>query len=406
MKIEDVIAMLKKGGLLSAAECDAQLSAFQRSGSSNDDTSAFVWSLVDQRLLTGFQAQGILAGIPGPYALGPYRVSARISVGNLGDLFHAEHAEFHQPVSLKVFPPSLNQNTELMLRLGREARVSAEVSHPNVVRTLQVGKVGTVPFIAMEPLDGETLGQRLARVGRLGIEEACDIIRQAALGLDYLHHEGVIHRDIRPNNLWVGSNGVVKIMEFGAAIDALSYLDSLGDDENEGALTISDNQESIIGHYDYMSAEQAANPHDADVSSDLYSLGCTFYHCLTGQVPFPDKNPVRQMLRHSNETPKPLTTFIPDVGNAVVGIVDQLLAKSKQDRFRAASVLAETLALIVPPTEAPPVDAINSDFLNWLQSDRRDELQDVGYEPEAEAFMEWLTHTRFDEMDAARAGRS
>lgn len=111
MKIEDVIAMLKKGGLLSAAECDAQLSAFQRSGSSNDDTSAFVWSLVDQRLLTGFQAQGILAGIPGPYALGPYRVSARISVGNLGDLFHAEHAEFHQPVSLKVFPPSLNQNT-------------------------------------------------------------------------------------------------------------------------------------------------------------------------------------------------------------------------------------------------------------------------------------------------------
>ncbi len=406
MKIEDVIAMLKKGGLLSAAECDAQLSAFQRSGSSNDDTSAFVWSLVDQRLLTGFQAQGILAGIPGPYALGPYRVSARISVGNLGDLFHAEHAEFHQPVSLKVFPPSLNQNTELMLRLGREARVSAEVSHPNVVRTLQVGKVGTVPFIAMEPLDGETLGQRLARVGRLGIEEACDIIRQAALGLDYLHHEGVIHRDIRPNNLWVGSNGVVKIMEFGAAIDALSYLDSLGDDENEGALTISDNQESIIGHYDYMSAEQAANPHDADVSSDLYSLGCTFYHCLTGQVPFPDKNPVRQMLRHSNETPKPLTAFIPDVGNAVVGIVDQLLAKSKQDRFRAASVLAETLALIVPPTEAPPVDAINSDFLNWLQSDRRDELQDVGYEPEAEAFMEWLTHTRFDEMDAARAGRS
>lgn len=404
MKIDNVISLLTNGGLLSAASCDQQLKTFQSSGAKADDAAAFVQWLVGQRLLTDFQAKGVLAGIPGPYALGPYRVSARISVGNLGDLFRAEHAEFQQPVSLKVFSPTLNENTELMLRLGREARVSVGVSHPNVVRSLQVGKVGPVPFIAMEPLDGETLGQRLARVGRLGIEEACDIIRQAALGLAYLHNEGVIHRDICPNNLWIGSNGVVKIMEFGAAIDALSYLDSMGEDES--GLTMGAGNDSVLGHYDYMSAEQAENPHAANLKTDLYSLGCTFYHALTGQVPFPDKNPVRQMLRHANEAPKPLAQFIPEVGDALVGILDRLLAKREQDRFDSATALAGTLALIVPPAPQPPVDEINADFLNWIQSDKSDELKDVGYVPEAEAFMEWLTHTRFDEMDAARAAHS
>jgi serine/threonine-protein kinase len=193
-------------------------------------------------------------------------------------------------------------------------------------------------------------------------------------------------------------------MEFGAAIDALSYLDSMGEDES--GLTMGAGNDSVLGHYDYMSAEQAENPHGANLKTDLYSLGCTFYHALTGQVPFPDKNPVRQMLRHANEAPKPLAQFIPEVGDALVGILDRLLAKREQDRFDSATALAGTLALIVPPAPQPPVDEINADFLNWIQSDKSDELKDVGYVPEAEAFMEWLTHTRFDEMDAARAAQS
>ncbi|HLQ45598.1 MAG TPA: serine/threonine-protein kinase, partial [Planctomycetaceae bacterium] len=340
-----------------------------------------------------------------PYMLGPYRVSSRLTAGRLGDVFHAEHVEFGQRLSLKVFPATLSRNRELLARLGREARVALQVDHLHVVKTYQIGKVGEVAFIALEELNGETLEQRLARDGRLPYAEACQLIQQAALGLGYLHSEDIIHRDICPANLWVTTHGLLKIMEFGAARDALSYLDSLDGDAAELTLDEETPSGGALGHYDYMSAEQAENPHSASVASDLYSLGCTLYHCLTGQVPFPDHNPVRQMLRHSNENPHPLFDFDHEIPESVQEIVSTLLAKQPKDRYDSAEDVAEALANVVPPKTLPELDPVNAEFLEWLRTGQTispDEWHDVSFEPEFHDFLEFVSESRFDAVMSNR----
>jgi serine/threonine-protein kinase len=146
-----------------------------------------------------------------------------------------------------------------------------------------------------------------------------------------------------------------------------------------------------------MSPEQAQDAHTATVASDLYSLGCTLYHALTGQVPFPDKNSVRQMLRHTNETPKPLFDFDSSIPEDVQDIIDKLLAKSPQDRFGSADQVAQALAGIVPPKTLPELAAVNTDFLNWLQVSQpaaSGEIQEVVYQPQFKEFLEFVSQSR------------
>ena len=343
------------------------------------------------RELTEFQGEALLAGFAGPYLLGPYRVTGHITAGRLGDVYHAEQIEFHQPVSLKIFPSSLSKDPELAARLGREARVSLQVDSPYVVKTYQVGRVGQIPFIALESLQGETLQQRLEREGRLPYLEACQLIQQAALGLAYIHSQEIIHRDISPASLWVTTQGLVKIMEFGAARDALSYIDSVSGEDD---LTYNQTPDEVLGHYAYMSAQQAENPHAADVSSDLYSLGCTFYHLLTGQVPFDDKNPVRQMLRHASEPPRPLSDFDSSIPQIVQDVVSYLLAKRPEDRYGSAEELASVLATIIPLAAIPEGPAVAPDFLEWVTSVDDGDFGVTVHEPEdpdLQQFVSWLS---------------
>ena len=407
MNVEQVCAAAVSAQLLSPEQVEQRCQAWQAREGATSDGAGFVQWLVSEHQLTDFQAAALLSGIPGPYMLGPYRVSARLTAGRLGDVFRAEHAEFNQPVALKIFPATLSRNRERLARLGREARVGLQVDHLNVAKTFQVGKVGEIPFIAMEELNGETLEQRLARDGRLPYAEACELIQQAARGLAYLHSEGVIHRDICPANLWITTHGLLKILEFGAARDALSFLDSLEGDEEE--LTVNINGQSgsnVLGHYDYMSSEQAQDAHSANVASDLYSLGCTLYHCLTGQVPFPDRNPVRQMLRHANETPRPLFDFDQEIPESVQEIVSQLLAKQPTERFDSAEDVAHRLSEVVPPKTMPELTPVNAEFLEWLRTGQTDapagELQDVGYEPEFQEFLDFVSESRFDAVMSQR----
>ena len=219
------------------------------------------------------------------------------------------------------------------------------------------------------------------------------MIQQAALGLAHLHSQEIVHRDICPAHLWVTDQGVVKIMDFGAARDALSFVDSL--DGNEDNLTVnSDGGGEVLGHYDYMSAQQAEDPHGANAASDLYSLGCTFYHCLTGQVPFPDKNPVRQMLRHAGEAPRPIADFVPGISPIVQDVVSYLLAKRPEDRYGSAEEVAAVLAGIIPLAALPEPPAIEDGFLNWIQTADDGAFGvalDVPQEPELQQFVNWLS---------------
>ncbi len=400
MNVERIIELAIEGQLLTVEQASEKQQAFVSGGGAAHDGTGFVRLLIEQHLLTEFQGRALLAGVAGPYMLGPYKVTGRIAAGRLGDVFHAEHVEFQQPVSLKIFPATLARSRERLARLGREARVALQVNDLNVVKTYQIGKAGDVPFIALEELIGETLEQRLSRDVRLPYADACQLIHQVASGLQYLHNEGIIHRDICPANLWVTAHGLVKIMEFGAARDAMAFLDSL-DSEEEGELTISSSgmpdADSVLGRYDYMCSQQAQDPHNANAACDLYSLGCTLYHCLTGQVPFPDKNPIRQMLRHSSETPKPLSDFDPEIPESVQEIVSKLLAKNPSDRFDSAEDVATELANIVPPKTMPELDPVNAEFLQWLQTSPAG--KDITeYEPEFQDFLSFVSDSYYGDM--------
>lgn len=392
MNLDQARDLILSGQLLSSARFDEFRDGWLEGHRSAEEGDDFIRWLVDERELTDFQAKALLAGVAGPYVLGPYRVTARLTAGRLGDVYNAEHVEFQQPVSLKLFPASLNQDPELTMRLGREARVSLQVDSPYVVKTYQVGRIGAIPFIALESLRGETLQQRLDREGRIPFVEACQLIQQAARGLAYIHSQDIVHRDICPANLWLSDQGIVKIMEFGAARDALSFVDSLGGDDDD--LTVNSSGDDVLGHYAYMSAQQAEDPHSANVASDLYSLGCTFYHCLTGQVPFPDRNPVRQMLRHANEALRPLTDFDPEIPQVVQDVVSYLLAKQPDERYGSADELAEALAVIIPLSALPAATTVAPDFLEWVQT-----VDDGNFgvmveepaDPEWRQFVDWLS---------------
>ncbi len=366
MNLDQVRELIIGGQLLSEARFHEFQQSWLEGNRQSTEGEAFVRWLVAERELTDFQAQAILAGIAGPYLLGPYRVTGRITAGRLGDVYQAEQAEFGQPVSLKIFPATLKQDPELTARLGREARVSLQVDNPYVVKTFQVGRVGTIPYIALEALSGETLEQKLDREGRLDHVTACQVIQQVALGLAHIHSNDIVHRDICPANLWFSDQGVVKIMDFGAARDALSFVDSIDGEEEE--LTINQQGQSVLGTYAYMSAHQAMDPHSANPGDDLYSLGCTFYHCLTGQVPFPDKNPMRQMLRHAEETPRPVTEFDPDIPQGIQDVVEYLLAKKADDRYGSADELAEVPSVIIPLAAVPMTVQTAPGFLEWVNS--------------------------------------
>lgn len=401
MNLDQVRELIVGGQLMTSARLDDFQQGWLEAGRTAQDGDGFIHWLVDERELTDFQAKALLAGISGPYLLGPYRVTDRITAGRLGDVYNAEHIEFQQKVSLKVFPASLNQDPELTARLGREARVSLQVDSPYVVKTYQVGRVGSIPFIALESLQGETLEQKLQREGRIPHVEACQLIQQAAVGLAYIHSQDIIHRDISPANLWLSDAGIVKIMEFGAARDALSFVDSL-DGDGEDELTANQMYDTVLGNYSYMSAEQAQDAHSANVASDLYSLGCTFYHCLTGQAPFPDRNPVRQMLRHANEAPRPLTDFSPEMPQVVQDVVSYLLAKKPEDRYGSAEEAAAALAAIIPLAALPTLAEVAPDFLEWIQSADEGSFGAVveqPQEPELQQFVSWLAENPDDDEE-------
>jgi serine/threonine protein kinase len=397
MNLEDARGLVVEGQLLSSARFDEYQQGWLDANRPAEDGEGFVLWLVDEGELTEFQGVAVLAGLSGPYQLGPYRVHSRIKAGRLGNIYQAEQVEFQQPVSLKVFPTTIAIDAEQSARLGREARVSLQLDSPYIVKTHQIGRVGPIRFLTLESLSGETLEQKLNRDGRLPYLDACQWIQQAAIGLAAVHAQEIIHRDICPGNLWITDQGTVKIMEFGSALDAMSYVDTVNE-ESPAELDPSD--DVIVGNYSYMSAEQAKDPQSAGVASDLYSLGCTFYHCLTGQPPFTDGNPVRLMLRHALDTPLPLAEFDPEIPSIVQDVVSYLLAKRPEDRYGSADEVAAALAAIIPVAALPAAAPVAVGFLDWVQSvddDLYGVVAEEPQEPELQKFVAWLSENVTDE---------
>lgn len=365
----------------------------------------FLTWLVERELLTEFQADALAAGHCGPFLLGPYRVQEHLAVGRLGGLFRAVHDELAQAVTLKVFPAAIARQPDKLAQIGREARIFLELDHENVVRSFHVGQVADTYYLVLQDLRGETLASRLRRNGRMPYRLACRLVRDVARGLQHLHANDVLHRDLRPEHIWLSENDRPQIMEFGAARDALAYADELPVDELHGeepgaASCLWPDVEP--GHYDYQAPEQALDMQLADARSDIYSVGCILYHCLTGRPPFEERNQLKLALSHALLEPRRPSLDLEDLPPQVEETLWAMLAKSPDQRFQHAHEVAFALDQYAEhPEQAEQVQvlAVSSEYLDWCQAaypadSGRIPRDSVGVTPELTEFLGWLDRRR------------
>lgn len=269
-----------------------------------------------------------------------YKVLGVLGRGGMGTVYQAEHRLLERTVVLKVIRPNLIDNPTVLQRFQREARLAARLTHPNIVAVYEAEALGATQLLVMEYISGVDLAQLVAQRGLLPVVESCELIRQAALGLQHVHEQGLVHRDIKPANLLVSHAGVLKILDLGLA--------TLKNDKNTSSDLTSDGQ--FLGTVDFASPEQWESTRDIDIRSDIYSLGCTFYYLLAGQSPFPSSKfstIIQQMWAHSQAPLPPIREIRSDVPQEIVAIVERMMAKKAEDRFATPGQVAEALTPFV-----------------------------------------------------------
>lgn len=289
-----------------------------------------------------------------------YRVVEQIGIGGMGAVYRAEHRMMQRMVALKIIHPRLVSHPEAAERFQRELRVAAKLAHPNIVVSYDADHADSLHFLVMEYVAGESLDCRIAREGPAKIVDACDWIRQAALGLHHAFEQGMAHRDIKPHNLMLTAEGQIKILDFG-----LSKVVSEGGLTKDGTGPISANASAtqaatILGTPDYIAPEQIANSRAADIRSDIYSLGCTFFYLLTGKPPFATGTVSSRLEAHANQPFPRLTNFRSDAPPSLAAILGRMTAKSPADRYANPGEVADDLAQLIAELDPALAKRTNS----------------------------------------------
>jgi serine/threonine protein kinase/WD40 repeat protein len=334
--VERAIAL----GLLGAADLERGRAEL---GAESDDARLLEW-LVKQGLLTKWQAAQLEAGRTQNLNLAHYRLLAPLGAGGMGSVYRAFDPKLNRQVALKVLPPR-QATPEAISRFQREAFVALQMRHDNVVTSFELAQHGTVHFLVMELVDGRSLSAHLAKQRRLSVRETARIGYDVALALEHAHGQGIIHRDIKPSNILLSREGHVKVADMGLAKFFGPQSQSGGPETRTG---------QFMGTIDYCSPEQAIDAKRADIRSDIYSLGCTLYHCLTGEAPFAEGTEVQRIMAHIESLPVAIRSKNRDVPSGFAELIEKrMLAKDPGDRFQTPAEAAEALAPWVKG-EGPP----------------------------------------------------
>ena len=322
--VESLIDLLEQSHLLSGEVLtEVRLRASNSPVQTSPDSFAF--EMVRREELTKWHAEKLLAGHQA-FFLGRYKLMCPLGQGGMGTVFLAEQQGFGRLVALKILDRRFSSDASAVARFEREIQAIAALQHPNIVGAYDAGCVGNCHFLVMEFVDGEDLGEILKRQPVLPVSIAADYVRQAALGLQYVHEKGTVHRDIKPSNLFVsvkaGQSAVVKILYLGLA----RFSSAAGEG---GELT---HTGQIMGTPDYISPEQALDSKSADIRADIFSLGCTLYRALTGQLPFAGNNVMEKLLARS-QTKAPLVSALrPEIDAGLSALVSRMLEKNPDAR--------------------------------------------------------------------------
>jgi serine/threonine-protein kinase len=260
-------------------------------------------------------------------------VLRRLGAGGMSEVYLAYDSKLHKQVAVKVLPDDLAQNSTYVFRFQREAEVGKKIEHPNVVRCIESGmEVKTRRrYLVMEYVKGQSAQTLLERAGRMSLADATRIAVDIARGLEELHHRGYVHRDVKPGNILVGEDGRSKLADLGVA----KFLDPDVPD-----LTSFD---VGVGTPFYMPWEQSLNASIVDPRSDLFALGATFYHLVTGRVPFPGTDVAEVAQRKEDGVFTPAREIDPDLPRSVDSILAKLLARMPGERFQSATELIDAL---------------------------------------------------------------
>jgi len=231
------------------------------------DADVVAAHLVKDELLTTWQVGKLMSGKSKGFYLGKYKLLGHLGTGGMSSVYLAQHVLMNQKRAIKVLPRSKVGDSSYLARFHLEARATASLDHPNIVRAYDVDNEGNQHYLVMEYVDGSDLQTMVTNNGPLSHEQTANYIAQSAIGLANAHENNLIHRDVKPANLLIDPNGVVKVLDLGLALFSESDFDSL---------TIAHN-ENVLGTADYLAPEQALNSHEVDHRADIYGLGCTMY---------------------------------------------------------------------------------------------------------------------------------
>jgi eukaryotic-like serine/threonine-protein kinase len=341
--------------------------------------------LVQRGWVTPYQQAQLLSGNGDKLIVGSYRIQAPLGEGGMGVVYKAIQPKLDRVIALKVIRPQvLAARPEVLSRFHREAKAIAQLNHPNLVILFDADEVNGTHFIAMEYVEGQTLEKMVRTQGPMSIRQACEYMRQAALGLQHSCEVGLVHRDIKPSNILVsqkalsGGNssmrmprptlvtlrdrsrmvqgaassgkqmqhwGQVKILDMGLA----RLTEGLDDDKPTPEYTPLTRAGALLGTPDFISPEQARDARQVDIRADIYSLGCSFYYILTGKPPFAGGTDVQKLIRHQTEKPYPIEELRPGIPPEVIQILARMMEKRPDDRYPTPRHLSDALEQFLNP---------------------------------------------------------
>jgi serine/threonine protein kinase len=267
---------------------------------------------------------------PDMQTIGNYELLEKVAEGGMGSVWRARHAETGQIVAIKIMPAHMASNPTLLRRFEQEFRAASRLDHPNIVRALDYGDTGHTPYLVMEFVEGESLGQKIERDGKMTEAESIRVIAQVAQGLHRAHKQGIIHRDVKPDNVMVQPDGVAKLADLGLVkeVDADLNLTKTG---------------RGLGTPHFMAPEQFRSAKDADIRADVYSLAATLYMMVTGELPFKSNGPLDAWMKKMNNDLTPPRQLAPELSERTDWAIRRAMSPNKEQRPSTCREFVEDL---------------------------------------------------------------
>ena len=331
-------------GLAEEAELRDTLSFLQQLSEDSNVTGevppTFDELLVTNQVLTPNQLRRVKAMLAksGKQQIPGYQLLDRLGSGAMGTVYKARQISLDRIVAIKVLNHEFTRSRSFVERFYEEGRIAAKLNHPHIITAIDVGQAGEYHYFVMEYVEGQTVADMLEEDVYLDEEEAVRIVSQVAAGLEHAHAAGLIHRDVKPANIMIGSDGVAKLADMGlaqfAATDDMPHQDE-------------DGKRRVFGTPYYMSPEHIRTKVPLDARTDIYSLGATFYHMITGHVPFDAPDPVKVMRRHLTDRFELPESVNPRVSSGASQVVQAAMKRRREKRYDSISPMLSDLKALL-----------------------------------------------------------